>query len=303
MLTGRVKSCRNNQALGRKDTSGRAHFHKRPRAPSADPSTAFASSLQRFIASESDMGAKILVLCSPTSPELNVLQQLPPGSEVVGVGRSLAELALSESQLADVDILAISGVGANAAKKADVQEVWPMLKGLKWIYSSSAGLENLLFPELIESPVLLTNAKGVYSNSLAEYALTACNWFAKDLPRLQRAKAARNWDPYEVEELRGKTMGVVGYGDIGQSCARLARAFKMHVVGLRRRAELSEKEKREGLVDAMYTPNQLTELMSRSDYVVMSTPYTPQTEKLVNAAATAQKTNAVFITKYKTAEG
>ena len=52
--------------------------------------------------------------------------------------------------------------------------------------------------------------QGVYSNSLAEYALTACNWFAKDLPRLQRAKADRKWEPYEVEELRGKTMGVVG---------------------------------------------------------------------------------------------
>ena len=51
------------------------------------------------------------------------------------------------------------------------------------MHSSSAGLEHLLFPGLVQGPVLLTNAKGVYSHSLAEYVLTACNWFAKDLPR------------------------------------------------------------------------------------------------------------------------
>ncbi|KAF5840020.1 D-isomer specific 2-hydroxyacid dehydrogenase [Dunaliella salina] len=176
------------------------------------------------------------------------------------------------------------------------EAAWPHLSNVKWIHTLYTGLEQLSFSEAAQSNVIVTNSKGVYSSSLAEYALAACSWFAKDLPRLQRAKAERKWDPYEVEELRGKTMGVVGYGDIGQACARLARAFKMHVVGLRRRAELSEEEKQEGLVDAMYTPSQLTELMSQSDYVVMSTPLTPQTEKLVNAAAiAAMKPNAVFI--------
>jgi hypothetical protein len=48
------------------------------------------------------------------------------------------------------------------------------------------------------------------------YALTCCSWFAKDFPRLLAAKAAHSWDPYDVEELRGKTLGVVGYGDIGR---------------------------------------------------------------------------------------
>jgi prephenate dehydrogenase len=62
------------------------------------------------------------------------------------------------------------------------------------------------------------------------------------------AKQAHTWDPYDVEELRGKTLGVVGYGDIGQACARIARAFKMDVVALRRRVQLSEQEAKEGLV-------------------------------------------------------
>ena len=58
----------------------------------------------------------------------------------------------------------------------------------------------------------MTNAKGVYSHSLAEFTLTCCSFFAKDFPRLLRQKADANWAPYDVEELRGKTLGVVGYG-------------------------------------------------------------------------------------------
>ncbi len=57
---------------------------------------------------------------------------------------------------------------------------------------------------------VLPTMQGVYSDSLAEFALAACSYFAKDLPRLQRAKADKKWDPFEVEELRGKTFGVVG---------------------------------------------------------------------------------------------
>jgi hypothetical protein len=84
--------------------------------------------------------------------------------------------------------------------------------------------------------------------SSCRYALTCCSWFAKDFPRLLAAKAAHNWEPYDVEELRGKTLGVVGYGDIGQACARLARAFKMDVVALRRNTTLTAAEQAEGVV-------------------------------------------------------
>jgi len=69
------------------------------------------------------------------------------------------------------------------------QALWPKVPNLKWLHSASAGLEHLLFPELVEGSVLLTNAKGVYSHSLAEYTLTCCSYFAKDFPRMLAAKA------------------------------------------------------------------------------------------------------------------
>ena len=82
--------------------------------------------------------------------------------------------------------------------------MWPKLAGLKWLHSSSAGLDHLLFDELVESEqVKVTNARGVYSHSLAEYALTCCSWFAKDLPRMRASQKAGKWDKYDVEELRG----------------------------------------------------------------------------------------------------
>ncbi|KAL3163261.1 hypothetical protein ABBQ32_009659 [Trebouxia sp. C0010 RCD-2024] len=174
------------------------------------------------------------------------------------------------------------------------EDIWPHLTNLKWIHSASAGVEKLLFPELIKSKVSVTNAKGAYSHSLAEWALTACSWFAKDLPRLKQQQKDRNWEPYYVEELRGKVLGVVGYGDIGQETANLARAFKMSIIALRRRKELSQHDKDLNL--KIYTPDQLNELMAESDYIVAALPHTDKTEKLVNAAAiNSMKRTGVFV--------
>ncbi|KAI8474809.1 MAG: D-isomer specific 2-hydroxyacid dehydrogenase [Monoraphidium minutum] len=238
--------------------------------------------------------ANILVVAGGDAPELSVLETLPPGAKVLAVGQSVAALDAAGLDWGSVDVLLSCGVGKNAATRDGIKEMWPKLTGLRWFHSASAGLEHLLFPELIEGPVVLTNAKGVYSHSLAEYALTCCSWFAKDFPRMLAAKAAHQWDPYDVEELRGKTMGVVGYGDIGQATAKLARAFRMRVVALRRRADLSEAEKAEG--DALYTPDKICDLMAASDYVVAATPHTPSTDKIISRAAiAAMKPNGVLV--------
>jgi len=109
-----------------------------------------------------------------------------------------------------------------------------------------------------------------------------------------RAKADARWDPYEVEELRGKRMGVVGFGDIGKTTARLAKAFRMEVVGLRRNTAMTDEEK--GIASKIYGTDQLVEMVRECDYVVMSTPFTPQTHKMFSReAVAAMKPSAVFI--------
>lgn len=111
---------------------------------------------------------------------------------------------------------------------------------LKWIHSITAGVDHILCPEITENQdIVLTNAKGIYSSSLGEYAIGACLYFAKDFNRLDRQKAEKCWNKYVVSELRGKVMGIVGYGDIGRACAMLAKPFGMEVIALRKRPELS----------------------------------------------------------------
>ena len=174
--------------------------------------------------------------------------------------------------------------------------MWPRLRNVRWLHSAMAGLEHLLFPDLVAGDVLVTNAKGVYSHSLAEYALATASWFAKQFPRWLANKAERRWEKFAVEELRGKVMGIVGYGAIGQATAQLARAYRMKVFALRRRTTLSAEEQAEGLVDALYGPAQLKELMAASDYVVLATPLTPETRRMIDAGAlAAMKPSGVFI--------
>src|SRR5436190_1174842 len=79
------------------------------------------------------------------------------------------------------------------------------------------------------SDIPLTNARGVYSRSLAEFAIAAMLHFAKDLRRMTRQQQQGAWRPFLVEELHGKTLTVVGYGHIGQTTARLAHAFGMRI--------------------------------------------------------------------------
>lgn len=249
--------------------------------------------------------ARIIVVASPDSPELSVLDKLKAigtssgnasGACVLGIGRPEQLIAqLTPDDWARCNIILNCGVGAKAGTKADLEALWPRLPNVTWLHSASAGLEHLLFPALVDGPVALTNARGVYSHSLAEYALTCASYFAKDFPRLLRAKAEKKWEPYDVEELRGKTLGVVGLGDIGMATARLAKAFKMRVVGLRRRP-LTEEEQREGVLSELYAPDRLLDLARECDYVVAALPHTPATHKLVSGAFfEAMRPNGVFI--------
>jgi phosphoglycerate dehydrogenase-like enzyme len=123
----------------------------------------------------------------------------------------------------------------------------------------------------------------------------ACSYYAKDLPRLMSQKKAKVWGKYDVLELRGSTMGIVGYGDIGRACAKLARIYGMRVVALRRNPKLAWGDP---LCDKVLpsTPEALNELMSESDYILVSAPLTEETRGLIGREQFQHaKEGAVFI--------
>lgn len=163
---------------------------------------------------------------------------------------------------------------------------------VRWVHSRSAGLDSILFPELVDSPIPLTNGTGVFSQSLGEFALAMVLYFAKDFPRMLRNKAAHRWEQFDVEEIDGQTAGIVGYGDIGQAVARRLHAMGMKVLALKRHALAGG----DPLVQQFFTPQELHAMLGRCDYVVASAPLTTETRHMISDAAfAAMKPTAVVI--------
>ena len=105
------------------------------------------------------------------------------------------------------------------------------------------------------------------------------SYFAKDLPRLLKNKKAKNWDKYSVQELRGATLGIVGFGDIGRATAKLAKCYGMKVIALRR----NPNKETSSYCDEVYgsDPASLSKLFAESDYVLCAAPLTPATKGMI----------------------
>ncbi len=179
------------------------------------------------------------------------------------------------------------------AKRETMEKLFAGAKKLKWIHSRSAGLDSLLFPALVESPIPLTNGRGVFSQSLGEFAIAGALFFAKDLRRMLRNQEAGRWEQFNVTELRGRTMGIVGYGDIGRAIAERAKCMGMRVLALRRNPALSAGDP---LVDKVYGFDQLHAMLPECDYVAAAAPLTPETKSLIAGPEFgAMKKSAVII--------
>jgi phosphoglycerate dehydrogenase-like enzyme len=213
----------------------------------------------------------ILVLADPTEPVLAMLEALPDGVRIAAGNR--VEAFADAAPEADV-ILNWTG------SRELLREVWGMAPRVRWIHSRSAGLDDLLFPELSESAAPLTNARGAFSEILGEFVIAAVLYFAKGLRRMVRSQQAGVWDQFDTVEVAGQTMGVIGLGDIGKAAARRAEALGMRVTGLR----------------SADGPERKRDLLVRSDYVVLSTPLTPETRGLIGEGELrAMKPAAVLI--------
>jgi phosphoglycerate dehydrogenase-like enzyme len=226
----------------------------------------------------------VLVLADPAEPQLAMLKELPE-STGIAVGKCLEAFERAAPEAAV--ILNWSG------SRELLEQVWRMAPRVRWVHSRSAGLEDVLFPGLVESGAVLTNSRGVFSAPLGEFVLGAALFFAKDLRRMVRSQEDRCWDPFDVTQIRGQTMGIVGYGDIGRAVACLAKAFGMRVLALRRRPELCRGD---ALVDEVIPVARKLELMARSDYVVVTAPLTPETRGLIGEPELrAMRASAVLI--------
>ena len=226
----------------------------------------------------------VVVLGNPSASHLKLLERLPDTVRLIATGDE--EHALAQAPEADVIV-------CDMGKAKLLKAMLPVAAKLKWVHSVSAGVEALLFPEMLEHPATLTNGRGAYKRSLAEFVIAGAMYFAKCMPRLLADQKAHKWEQFFMEELYGTTMGIVGYGEIGRACAEKAKAFGMKVLALRRRPELSSSDP---LVDRVYTHAELHEMLAQCDYIVAAAPNAPGTFDLLSEAEFAvMKPNAVIM--------
>ena len=160
-------------------------------------------------------------------------------------------------------------------------------KQLRWVHSTAAAVHQLIFPELVESDIVLTNARDVHGPVVAEHVMALIYALAKRIPQAVRLQEKHVWGQNAMwesqprpREIAGATVGLVGLGSIGRAVAKHASALGMRVIASR---EHPGKPVPEGLAQ-VFSPAQLDALLGQSDYVVLAAPVTPNTHHLMDAA-------------------
>ena len=152
---------------------------------------------------------------------------------------------------------------------------------LKWLQYVWDGIDLDVGKDILESPIVITNARQMSNLNIAEWVVMCMLMFSKKQPRLIAERRDKVWsnDFYNQTELDGKTVGVVGLGAIGGDVARLSKAFGMTVLATRR--TITDRQYNVGDVDEVMPASELDDLLKRSDYVALCVPGTPGTQQLI----------------------
>lgn len=216
----------------------------------------------------------LLVICPPDHYALKRLSAIRDAANIF-VSDNLGEL---ERHAPEAEIILYSALTGSAVPFA---EIWRRAPGVKWVHSLAAGVDKLLIPELIESPVPVTNARGVFKRSLAEFAVLGVLYFYKRVRRLVENQRAHRWDDFTVDWLPGKVMGVVGYGEIGRECATFAKALGAKIYATRRKPELSHADP---IADRIFPATDLKQMLAGIDVLLAAAPLTPETRHMLGEA-------------------
>jgi phosphoglycerate dehydrogenase-like enzyme len=202
----------------------------------------------------------------------------PPG---IGDADPVAELRFAD----DVDALRRAVADADAlfmikAPRGPLEEAWRAARRLRWIQTASDGVDLLLFPALVESGVTITNARGVFDEAIAEWAIGAMLAMATGLDRSIVAQTQHRWDDDRgTERLAGQRLLVLGPGPIGRATARRARDLGMSV------AAVGRAPRPDALFERVGGPDDLHAMLADADVVFDALPLTPGTSHYVDAAA------------------
>lgn len=225
---------------------------------------------------------KLIIYPDVDAPRLEKIQQAAEPMEVVNCG--------------DEDTAAGHIAGADAFFGKLTPRLLGAAKQLRWVQSPTASLEHYVFPALVEHPCQLTNMRGLFSDVIADQVFGYMLCFSRHLLTYIRRQPEARWDPVGGESGRqsfatgpGKvgsidrahrcladlTLGVFGFGHIGEEIGKRGAVFGMRVIGM----DPLNTEAPEG-VEAIWSPDRLDELLGVSDFFVIAAPHTPETEGL-----------------------
>jgi phosphoglycerate dehydrogenase-like enzyme len=169
---------------------------------------------------------------------------------------------------------------------------------LRWIHAPTAAVHQLLFSQLINSPVVLTNSREVHGPVVAEHVMALVFALAKKIPQAARLQQSGIWGQQAIwkegphpQEIVGATLGLIGVGSIGRRVAQMASALGMRVIAVREHVERGTPNG----VEKVFPISAIDQLLSESDYVVVAAPLTPATEKLINSDRLAQMKPSAYL--------
>ncbi|MGO1461155.1 MAG: D-2-hydroxyacid dehydrogenase [Marinobacter sp.] len=213
----------------------------------------------------------VTVLTAPGEQEPPGIESLHARAEV----RFASDEATLRSTLPGTDVMMVTDFRTEALEAA-----WGCADKLQWIHATSAGVDALMFPALTQGNVVVTNARGIFDRSIAEYVLCTILMFAKDFPGSIRLQMKHQWKHRDTERAEGKQVLVVGAGSIGRQIGRLVGAAGLKPHGIARTARTDDPD-----FVAVHGNDELYTRLGHADYVVIAAPLTPQTEGLFNEKA------------------
>jgi phosphoglycerate dehydrogenase-like enzyme len=229
---------------------------------------------------------KLLVISAPDEHLVRCLEPLRDALDVHLTG----DQAEAESLASSAEVILLPGA---APKIVRLPEVWQQARSVRWVHSLAAGVEKVLFPALVASDVPLTNARGVYRRSLAEFAVLGVLYHYKKVRRLVECQRQSKWDQFTVRFMNERVMGVVGYGETGRECALLAHGLGMKIHALRRN---SAKSANDPLLERIFEPQALQEMLAGIDVLLCAAPLTAETHHMISDAQFAvMKPTAIVI--------
>lgn len=173
-------------------------------------------------------------------------------------------------------------------------EVFARAKKLKWIQFGSSGIDHTLFPELLDSDVILTNLSGIHTVPVAEHVVAMMLSLTRQMGLSAKLQMAHKYDRAEIaataSELYERTVGIVGLGKIGQNIAKLAKAFGMRVVGTKKTIT-----KDLPYVDHLFAVDELHLMLPVVDFLVLVVPLIRETQELISRSEIEMMKNGAYL--------